>query len=350
MPDTDRLLELTGPDPLGVLESTLPVARAGRHVRIVPAAIARFAAGPGRTTPAVPVQDALHCTWLPPRRFLNTLLALEALNFCFWDSEPRWRVAYGEGKHDGYWALAAALHRALREDAAPLWDARFLAELDEPRLARLLRGEGKAPPLMAERVAHLREAGTALLARWDGEFANLVAAAAGDAVALVKLIVRELPSFRDETSWRGQPVRFWKRAQICVADLARMLPGDGPRAHPLGRLNGLERLTAFADYKLPQVLRGLGVLEVAPDLAGRIDRQEELAAGSEEEVEIRAATVWACELIARELTRAAGGTPVTAAEVDSRLWIAGQGSQVEHPEGQAAAALKPYHRTRTIYY
>jgi hypothetical protein len=329
-----------------VLESTLPVVRAARHVRIVPEGLAHFVAQAASAfgsaqAPSLPAQDALHCTWLPPRRFLNYLLVLEALNFCFWDREPRWRVAYGEGKHDGYWALAAALHRALREDAAPLWDARFLANLDEARLADLLRGEGQAPPLLAERAGHLREVGTALLARWGGEFAHLVAAAEGEAGALVRLIVQELPSFRDEVPYGGQPVRFWKRAQICVADLARMLPGDGPRAHPLGRWRGLEQLTAFADYKLPQVLRAQGVVEFAPELAARVDRQEELAAGSEEEVEIRAATVWACEQIARELSAAPGaGRPVTAAEVDARLWMA----------GQTPTGLKPYHRTRTVYY
>ncbi len=341
MTDADGLLTLTGPDPLGVLESTLPVVQGARHVRIVPDAIARFAAGPGRQAPPAPVEDTLHCTWLPPRRFLNYLLALEALNFCFWDAEPRWRVAWGEGRHNGYWALAAALQRALREDAAPLWDARFLAELDEERLARLLRGEGRPAPLLAERARHLREAGAALLARWAGEFAHVVAAAEGDAVALVHKIVQEFPSFRDEASWQGRPVRFYKRAQICVADLARMLPGEGARAHPLGRLRGLEHLTAFADYKVPQVLRNLGMLEYAPALAERVDRREELPPGGEEEVEIRAATVWACEAVARALSGSGSGPGrILAADVDLWLWIA----------GQASDGLKPYHRTRTPYY
>jgi hypothetical protein len=334
-------LELTGADPLGVLESTLPVVRGATHVRIVPAAVAHFAASPRSDAPPRPVEDTLHCAWLPPRRFCNYLLALECLNFCFWDDEPRWRVAYGEGRHDGYWALAAALHQALREDAVPLWDARWLADVDEARLARVLRGDGRPIPLLAERARHLREAGAALLARWGGEFARLIEAAGGDAAALVERIVAEFPSFRDEAHWNGHPVRFWKRAQICAADLARLLPGAGPRAHPLGRLAGLDRLTAFADYKLPQVLRSLGILAYGPELARRVDAREPLAAGSPEEVEIRAATVWACELVARDLTQRRGtGPAVTAAEVDSRLWIA----------GQRAAGMQPYHRTRTVYY
>jgi Queuosine salvage protein len=328
-------------DPLGVLTSTAPVAAGATHVRIDAEAALRFALarggrGGGRTETAPP-EDALHCRFLPPRRRLNYLLVLEALNFSFWDDEPRWRVRWAGGLHDGYWALAAALQRAVVEDAAPVWDAHWLAHLQAPALAHLLRGEGRPPPLLEARLAHLREAGTVLLERWGGSFAALVASAGGDAPALVRAIVAELPSFRDEASWQGRPVRFYKRAQICAADLARLLPDD-----PLGRLAGLERLTAFADYKVPQVLRKEGVLVPAPALAERLERGEELPAGCAEEVELRAATVWAVEWIARALNRqlAAGLPPATAAEVDYLLWTAGQDK----------TGLLPYHRTRTVYY
>jgi hypothetical protein len=59
----------------------------------------------------------------------------------------------------------------------------------------------------------------------------------------------------------------------------------------------VEELTVFAGYKLPKVLRRLGILRYAPHLAEQIDRHELLEAGSREQVEIRAATVWAGELI-----------------------------------------------------
>ncbi len=325
------------PDALGVLSSTAPVAQGARHVRIDPAAVERFAqARGGRPAPRL-AEDALHCTFLPPRRRLNTLLALEALNFSFWDSEPRWRVTWGGQVHDGYWALAAALRRAIVEDALPVWDAAWLAALDAGTLARLLRGEGKPPPLLPARLAHLREAGAGLLARWGGEFAHVVQAAQGDAVRLVRLIVAEFASFRDEAAWQGQPVRFYKRAQICVADLTRQLRDD-----PLGRLEGLAQLTAFADYKVPQVLRKEGVLVLDAALAARIDRGEELAPGGAEEVELRAATIWAVEWIARALNRqlAAGLPALLAADVDYLLWAAGQDK----------TGLPRYHLTRTVYY
>ena len=332
----------TSEDPLGVLSSTAPVAGGAAFVRLDSAAAQAFAAAHADAPMPRHAEERLHCTFLDPRPFLNYLLALEALNFCFWDGEPRWRVDYLGERHDGYWALAAALHRAIAEDGLRLWEAGVLARMDEAELKRLLRGSGRPPPLLAERAAHLREAGRVLEERWGGEFANLVESCAGEAPALVKAIVAEFPSFRDEAVWHGQPVLFYKRAQICAADLARMLPQD-----PLGRLKGLERLTAFADYKVPQVMRKAGILLPNPELAEKIDRGEELPAGGPEEVELRAATIWGCEWIARAL---AGLTPEAkpppgAADVDYLLWSAGQGSA-----GEESAGLPPYHRTRTIYY
>jgi hypothetical protein len=60
-------------------------------------------------------------------------------------------------------------------------------------------------------------------------------------------------------------------------------------------LSNLDKLTAFADYKVPQMLRKFGVLEYIPELANKIDGYKEIEAGSREEIEIRAATIWAIE-------------------------------------------------------
>ena len=335
-------------DALGVLTSTALVVHKSPWVRLDPGAVTRFARAHRETPPPQHEEEALHCTFLEPQRFLNYLVALEALNFCFWDSEPRWRVRHEGRVYDGYWALAAALRRAIREDGLELWDAGFLAGLDMPQVSRLLRGEGRPIPLLEQRLANLREVGQVLMERWEGQFGNVVQASGGDAARLVAAIVAEFPSFDDRVSWtaaggRETTVRFYKRAQICAADLARLLP-----SHPLGRLQGIERLTAFADYKVPQVMRAEGILVLVSPLAGRVDRGEELPAGSGEEVAIRAATIWGCEWIARALNheRAAkevspnAFNPATAAKVDYLLWSAGQDS----------TGLPPYHRTRTGYY
>jgi len=95
----------------------------------------------------------------------------------------------------------------------------------------------------------------------------------------------------------------------------------------------MDALTAFADYKLPQILREHGVLHYSPQLAADVNTRTIIAAGSPQEIEIRAGTVQASELLAEKL-----GMP--AFKVDWLLWNQAQGMKMQHP----------YHLTRTIYY
>ncbi len=275
-------------------------------------------------------------------RTVNWLLVLDALNFCFWaeKNKPRWRVEYEGEILDGYWAEAASLTRAVEEGIA-LWDAEYLSRMSREDLAYIFRSNkgangsaGETIPLFDARLAHLHEVGRVLVERYAGQFAHAIEKVKGSAVSLVLLLAQEFPSFRDVAIYHGRDIRFLKRAQICVADLYGALGGKR-----WGAFTDLDKLTIFADYKLPQVLRHFGVLEYAPELAQRIDNQELLQPGGEEEVELRAATIWACELLRQEMSRVSGQS-ITAVEVDQLLWFLGQNS----------AEMRPYHRTRTIYY
>jgi hypothetical protein len=263
----------------------------------------------------------------------NWILALDAMNFCFWaeKDQPRWSITYGGENLNGYMAEAASLKRAVEEDF-PLWDAAYLNNMSAETLAQIFRGQ-QTIPLFEQRLQIVREVGRVLLERYDGHFVHVIEEASRSAVRLALLLAKAFPSFHDVALYRKRNVRFFKRAQICVADLHTAFAGSS-----WGAFADLDQLTAFADYKLPQVLRHCGVLAYHPLLAERIAKQLPLEAGSAEEVEIRAATVWACELLRRELARQ--GHALTAAEIDLRLWLLGQQS----------AAMQPYHRTRTIFY
>ncbi len=325
------------PDRLGVLTGTALVVREGERVTLSGPALAALAARwAGTPWPEQAGLDALHFqdgTWLTA----NWILLLDALNFCFWGEpgEPRWRVEWRGQTYDGYVALAAALSRAL-EESHPLWNATYLAELDAPTLGTILRPVPGAPPipLFDERLANAREAGRVLLERYSGRFAGAVAAAGSDAVTLALLLAREFSSFDDVATWHGARVPFYKRAQICVADLAAAFHG-----RDVGAIQRLDGLTAFADYKLPQLLRWHGVLVYGAELAELVDAFQPIPAGSEAEVEIRAATVWAVELLRRQLTK--HGIVRSASAIDYRLWSESQ---------SLPGDLNPYHRTRTIYY
>ena len=334
-------------DRLGVLTTTLPVAIATPDVSVYVSRIAAVADEWSALPWPIAEWDTTLHFFDGTERTVNWLALLDALNFCFWGDpgQSRWTVSWHDRLLNGYAALSAALSRAVQE-GHPLWDADYLATLDAETLDVILRGVPAALggpgafgriipiPLFAERLAHVHELGRVLKNRFDGQFIHAIDEAKGDAVDLTLLIVETLPSFNDSADWEGHPVRLFKRAQILVSDIATAFGGRG-----YGAIDHLDALTAFADYKVPQQLRRLGMLEYAPDLALRIDRYEELPAGAPAEIAIRAATVWVVELLRCALARR--GVAVTAPAIDYRLWDVGQQQHTDD---------RPYHRTRTIYY
>ncbi|MGH2507320.1 MAG: queuosine 5'-phosphate N-glycosylase/hydrolase [Ktedonobacteraceae bacterium] len=341
----EQRYDLAQPDALGVLTSTREVVLRARLVQLEHTRIAQLAqqltsAQPASAAPclAVPAWPAHYHFFDGSERTVNWLLLLDALNFCFWGEkdQPRWQIAYQGEVLNGYWAEAASLRRAVEEHRA-LWDARYLSNISRQELATIFRGlsvDAPSIPLFEERLRAAREVGQVLLTRFTGQFAQLVEQAGQSSVRLVTALAEHFTSFRDVATYQHQEVRFLKRAQICVADLHGAFSGQS-----WGTFTDLEHLTIFADYKLPQVLRHFGVLVYADALAHKVDCQESLVSGSMEEVEIRAATIWASELLRREIVQRVE-RPVTAMEIDQLLWHL----------GQDAAHMQPYHRVRTIYY
>src|SRR5436305_140444 len=327
-------------DQLGVLSSTKFVVEQGKHVWINPQqveALSKAWIQDQTLQVAIPTAPGQWFTdyhfFDGTERTVNWMLVLDALNFCFWaeKGQARWTMHYRGESLNGYWAEAASLKRAV-EEGIPLWDATYLSNISCETVAHIFRGT-QTIPLLEQRAAHLQEVGRVLLENFSGQFAHAIEQTAGSAVQLVHLLVHYFSSFRDVTHYQQREIRFFKRAQICVADLYGAFGGQ-----QWGKFTDIVQLTAFADYKLPQVLRHCKVIVYNSTLAEQVDNQQLLACGSDEEIEIRAVTIWACELLRRAMHRR--GCDMTVAEIDQRLWLL----------GQQAEKMLPYHRTLTIYY
>ena len=349
-PDWTAALRGIGSDPLHILRSTLAVMTSASDVAIDMDTLREVAHQVGIREAAPEWDAALHYRATGPdadERTAIWILILDALNFCFWGqgSDPtiRWRVEWQGEMTDGYVALVAALRRGVAERQDVL-SASWLAEVDREDVEHLLRPAPGHPtiPLLENRVLNLRELGRGLLLI-EGEkpASTLIRSAEGSAISLVEEVVRRFPSFNDVAVWHrastglpGNQVRFYKRAQILVGDLA-----GGLQESPLGHFDDLDQLTAFADYKVPQVLRELGILRYSDALSSTIAERVHLPAGSIPEIEIRAATIWGCELMRQKL--AAQGHVVAAHELDWLLWEQGQ---------SLPNAAAPYHLTPTIFY
>ena len=319
---------------LGVLESTAPVVEQAEHVQINNDRIKELCLQWKTSLPSVSGwNDRVHWSDGSPST-ANFVLLLDALNFCFWPDpgQPKWKVSYEGVLHDGYMALAASLKRAI-EAGDRLYEAERMASVTKSELEEIFRGEQRIP-MLADRVDNVREAGRVLLERYDGSFAQAIESAQGSAVKLTRILVDHFPSFKDEALYKGAVVKFYKRAQITVTDLIGSFGGEG-----LGFFPDAHRLTAFADYKIPQVLEALGVLVYSEELARTLERYELIAAEDPREVEIRAGMVWAIERISQQMREL--GREILPYELDWFLWRLGQSPSLGE---------KPYHRTRTIYY
>ena len=331
-------------DPFAVRAATAQVMAETRDVRIDGRAVERAAreivADPGGP-PAW--DDTLHFRGTPEQT-AGWIVVLDALNYCFWPQGPepdvRWRVTWRGVTHDGYDALAAALHRAVVDDGEPIWDRDWLRDIDLDTVARVLRGDPGGPeiPLLKDRMIHLRNLGNPSH-RAGARPADIAIDARGSAERVVRLATRRYRTYADTASWRRRDglvlaVPMLKRAQILAADLAGALAGTG-----LEITKDIELLTAFADYKVPQVLRHLGVLRYSEPLARRIRDREPIPPNHPYEVAIRAGTVQACERIAAAAR--ALGREMTAAELDWRLWRLGQ---------SLPGGVEPYHHTVTTSY
>jgi hypothetical protein len=196
--------------------------------------------------------------------------------------------------------------------------------LDAPEVARTM-GQDPGHELMALFADALREIGELVATEHGGSFLALARSGEDSAVALAERLGR-LAMWHDVSRHDGEPVPFFKRAQIAAADL---------HTQGLAPARDLAALTMFADNLVPHVLRLDGVLELDPALVTRIEGGALLEHGSPEEVEIRA-----CALHAVELLVAAHGS-TTATHVDYVLWNRGAGERYK---------AVPRHRSRTTAY
>lgn len=265
---------------------------------------------------------------------IGLVCVFNCVNFCFWagKGEEKWATKINGEVIDGATGVFRALEEAYKSGLL-LLDAHFLQNLNREKFNEILNGNTEIP-LLNERVKCLNEAGEVLLKNFDGSFMKVFESAKGDAVELTNLFIKFFSSFNDYATFEGVKVEFHKRAQLNTDMINYRLAKRGGK-----ELSNLDKLTAFADYKVPQTLRKFGILEYIPELAAKIDLYEEIEAGSREEIEIRAATIWAIEQMKEFLKPRF--PQITARQLDDHLWSLGQ---TKSPED------KPYHRTKTIFY
>ena len=114
----------------------------------------------------------------------------------------------------------------------------------------------------------------------------------------------------------------------------------------------------FADYRVPQILHHLRVLNYPSSLVRMLHAATYLESGCKEELSLRSASIIAVERLKEEILKAqvgvedGEGPSVNSVLIDFYLWDLAKRleSGEEKIEGIDTAELVPTHRTRSIWY
>lgn len=156
---------------------------------------------------------------------------------------------------------------------------------------------------------------------------------ANDDIELLNNIISHFSNFRDISLYKDREIYFFKRAILLVGDLILNIRSINES------VKNDNNMVGCADYKIPQVLRHLGILEYSNGLATLIDERQEIQHDSEMEIEIRANMLYAIELIKEKLHQ--NGIDMNSVQIDNALWLLSKNKEFKD---------KPHHLTRTIYY
>ena len=261
-----------------------------------------------------------------PRWFDFCVMAISVVA-CLWppDDQNVWSAEL-----DGVWlddapGLFACFTRL------PKLDVRFFAGFTGRQANRFFAGRGTLQ-LIDERARRLDQVATALIDRWGGEAHTIIEEAHWQAPRVVELLVETVPGYRDRADTAVGALAFDKLAHLCTA----MMNSRSERP-----LLSLDTFPVYPDYMLPMVLRFHRVLDYDQELAEAVDDLRPIEPGSDWELGIRWATVFAAEQLREALTELGRNVPTPA--LDYALWHDGV-------LGPDAGTMGAHHRTVTMAY
>lgn len=252
---------------------------------------------------------------------INFLVIFDSIDCSFWGN-PKWTIEAKEGKIDGAFALMYCLLN-LRKQKGHL----DFEQISFEEFSETLKGNIDIP-LLNERYVVLKNVSKIINQKMDGNFYNYIKNVISD-IELFNIIINNFPSFEDTRNYNGKTIYFYKLAQLLVSDILHI------REIKEKKCVDYSHLVGCADYKIPQVLRNLNIIQYSSDLASIVDNKEEIKENSMYEIEIRASMIVAIDLIKKEIGN------VASININDAIWSLGQNKEL---------MKKPYHLTRTMSY
>lgn len=244
-----------------------------------------------------------HFKYAKPKDVAHYIIALNSINYQFWDIKNNEFVRYQNNELVGSMAMSAGFDSFYEE----LKSQSFNTALINKELVQKHFGD---IPEIEERVLIFLEVFN------DRNFEEVWKVLEKDIqrgivnVDTASKISDLLPaSYADP---------YLKKIQLALYEIASQLKISAD-------------ITVAADYQVPKVLEGIGVLKYSEELSKKIDNQELIESGSKEELALRAATIIACDEISEKHN-------ISIPALDRILWL------------QRNEFKKQFHLTKTPHY
>lgn len=145
---------------------------------------------------------------------------------------------------------------------------------------------------------------------------------------LFDIILSNFETFVDERIYNDKKIYFYKLAQLLTSDIL----------HIREKIENISvdysNLIGCADYKIPQTLRALNILEYNNELSKIIDKGIPLEISSKYEVEIRASQIVVIDYISKKMN-------ANAIDINDFLFVYSK---------RVKDIAKPYHLCRNTNY
>lgn len=221
---------------------------------------------------------------------INFLLIFESIDYSFW-GQPKWKVYTDDGIKDGSDSLLYIMLKYVKETKTTDFSNITLEEFKQ-----LLKGNTEIP-LLKERYKTISYISKIVNEKMNGSFYNYIKDINVD-TQLFNFIISNFESFKDERSYNGKTIYFYKLAQLLTSDILHI------REELEGISVDYSNLIGCSDYKIPQTLRALGILEYNEELSNIIDGKNQIEISSKYEVEIRASQLVVIDYISSKLDNA----------------------------------------------
>ena len=257
---------------------------------------------------------------------VNFLLIYDSIDFSFW-GDPKWTIIADGKDLDGGIALLHCFFNMFNgHDSVEVY--KQLEEMTLEEFKMILKGNVEIP-LLEERYKIVTGIVKIVNDKMNGNFYEFIKEMNSDK-QIFETILGNFNSFEDTRTYEGKTIYFYKLAQLLTSDILHVIEIKEKKEVDYSNLIGC------ADYKIPQVMQGLGILEYDVELSSLLEDKIEIEENSEYEVEIRASMIVVINYIWEQINKS-----IDRIDINDFIWSKGQDKTKQY---------KPYHLTRTTSY